>query len=210
MAIVLKVAKRDVRPRSLKKALRLSGQVPAVVYGNDVENTSISVDGHELSRILRENGQNAVLHLEIEGKKIPTLVHDYQADTFNRDWVHVEFLAVDMNVETEVEAELVLVGTPQGVKVGGVLGQNLYTVTVSATPDKLPDRVEFDVSELEIGDSITVADLGEHPDYTIVTDGEEHVAAVEEAQIHEEPEEDIETSAPVAPEVITEKNAEED
>lgn len=207
MAIVLKVQKRDVRPRSIRKALRLAGQVPAVVYGNDVENTSISVDGHELSRVLRENGQNAVYYLEIEGKKIPTLVHDYQSDTFNRDWVHVEFLAVDMNVETEVEAELVLVGTPKGVKAGGVLGQNLYTITVSATPDKLPDRVEFDVSHLEIGDSFTVADLGSHPDYTIVTDSEEQVAAVEEAQVHEEPEESIETSAPVAPEVLTEKNA---
>lgn len=209
MAIVLKVAKREVRPRSIRKALRLAGQVPAVVYGNDVENTSISVDAHELSRVLRENGQNAVFYLEIDGKQIPTLLYAYQTDTFNNDWVHVEFLAVDMNVATEVEAELVLVGTAKGVRVGGVLAQNLYTVIVSATPDKLPDRVEFNVENLEIGDSITVADLPVSADYTIITDGDEQVAAVEEAQVHEEPEEDIETSAPVAPEVITEKDSEE-
>ncbi|MBP1044039.1 50S ribosomal protein L25/general stress protein Ctc [Vagococcus sp. BWB3-3] len=208
MAVVLKVAERAIRPRSLRKKLRAEGQVPGVVYGNKVENTAISVDGKELTRILKENGQNAVYTLEIGGKKVPTLLYDQQLDTFNRDWVHVEFLAVDMNEETEVEAELTLVGTPKGVKAGGVIGQNLYTVIVSATPDKLPDRIEIDVEGMDIGDAITIADIPVNPDYTIITDAEEQVAVVEEAQVHEEPETD-ETSAPVAqPEVIGEKDAE--
>lgn len=208
MAVVLKVAERAIRPRSLRKKLRSEGQVPGVVYGNKVENTPISVDGKELTRILKENGQNAVYTLEIGGKKVPTLLYDQQLDTFNRDWVHVEFLAVDMNEETEVEAELSLVGTPKGVKAGGVLGQNLYTVIVSATPDKLPDRIEIDVEGMDIGDAITIADIPVNPDFTIITDAEEQVAVVEEAQVHEEPETD-ETSALVAqPEVIGEKDAE--
>ncbi len=208
MAVVLKVAERAVRPRSLRKKLRAEGQVPGVVYGNKVENTAISVDGKELTRILKENGQNAVYTLEIGGKKVPTLLYDQQLDTFKRDWVHVEFLAVDMNEETEVEAELTLVGTPKGVKAGGVIGQNLYSVIVSATPDKLPDRIEIDVEGMDIGDAITVADIPVNPNYTIITDAEEQVAVVEEAQVHEEPETD-ETSAPVAqPEVIGEKDAE--
>ncbi|MBE9389638.1 50S ribosomal protein L25/general stress protein Ctc [Vagococcus salmoninarum] len=205
MAVIVKVAERAVRPRSLRKELRAAGQVPGVVYGNKVENTSISVDAHELSRLIRENGQNAVYTLEIAGKKVPTLLYDYQLDTFNRDWVHVEFLAVDMNEETEVEAELTLVGTPKGVKIGGVLGQNLYTIMVSATPDKLPERVEVNVEHMEIGDAITVADIPVHKDYTIVTELEEQVATVEEAIVHAEPEVDDSTSAPVAqPEVIGE------
>lgn len=207
MAVVLKVAERAIRPRSLRKKLRAEGQVPGVVYGNKVENTAISVDGKELTRILKENGQNAVYTLEIGGKKVPTLLYDQQLDTFNRDWVHVEFLAVDMNEETEVEAELTLVGTPKGVKAGGVIGQNLYTVIVSATPDKLPDRIEIDVEGMDIGDAITIADIPLNPDYTIITDAEEQVAVVEEAQVHEELETD-ETSAPVQPEVIGEKDAE--
>lgn len=201
MAVILKVAERAVRPRSLRKKLRAEGQVPGVVYGNKIENTAISVDSKELTRILKENGQNAVYTLEIDGKKVPTLLYDQQLDTFKRDWLHVEFLAVDMNEETEVEAELALVGTPKGVKAGGVLGQNLYTVIVSATPDKLPDRIEVDVAGMEIGDAITIADIPVNPDFTIVTDPEEQVAVVEEAQVHEEPESD-ETSAPTQPEVI--------
>lgn len=207
MAVVLKVAERAVRPRSLRTKLRAEGQVPGVVYGNKIENTPISVDGKELTRVLKENGQNAVYTLEIGGKKVPTLLYDQQLDTFNRDWVHVEFLAVDMNEETEVEAELTLVGTPKGVKAGGVLGQNLYSVIVSATPDKLPDRVEIDVEGMDIGDAITIADIPVNPDFTIITDAEEQVAVVEEAQVHEEPETD-ETSAPAQPDVIGEKDAE--
>lgn len=201
MAVVIKVAERALRPRSIRKKLRMEGQVPGVVYGNNVENTAISLDGHELTKLLKENGQNAVYTLEIDGKKIPTLLYDQQTDTFNRDWVHVEFLAVDMNEETEVEAELTLVGQPKGVKAGGVLGQNLYTVIVSATPDKLPDRIEVNVENMEIGDSITIADIPVNPDYTIITEVEEQVATVVEAQVHEEPETDGEATA-AEPEVI--------
>lgn len=83
-----------------------------------------------------------------------------------------------MSEETEVETEVVLVGESVGAKSGGVLAQNLYTVVVSATPDKLPERIEVDVTNLELGDSITVADLPKNDDYKFVTDSEEQIAAV--------------------------------
>lgn len=76
------------------------------------------------------------------------------------------------------EIEVVLVGESVGAKSGGVLAQNLYTVVVSATPDKLPERIEVDVTNLELGDSITVADLPKNDDYKFVTDSEEQIAAV--------------------------------
>ncbi len=71
----------------------------------------------------------------------------------------MEFLSVNMTEETEVETEVVLVGESTGVKSGGVLAQNLYTVIVSATPDQLPENIEVDITHLALGDSITVADL---------------------------------------------------
>lgn len=196
MAVTLKVERRAIRPRSIRKQLRVEGRVPGVVYGNDVENTSLSVDAMALSKAIRENGANAVYYLELEGKKVPTLVHDYQVDTFNGDWVHVEFLAVDMSEETEVEAEIVLIGDAPGVKAGGVLTQTLYNVVVSATPDKLPETVEVDVSGLEIGDNISVADLPKFEDFTIVTEAEEQIASVTEPEVHEEPETDGEVAEP--------------
>lgn len=196
MSVSLEVTKREVRPRSLRNKLRHEGKVPAIVNGYKVESTPIAVNAAELEKILRENGLNTVITISLEGKKVNTLIKEYQSDTFTRNLTHVEFLSVDMNEETEVEAEVTLIGESAGVKAGGVLAQNLYTVVVSATPDKLPERVEIDVTSLEIGDSLTVADLPKNDEYTIVTDPEEQIVAVTEPQEITEDEEAGESAEP--------------
>ena len=196
MSVSLEVTKREVRPRSLRNKLRHEGKVPAIVNGYKVESTPIAVNAAELEKILRENGLNTVITISLEGKKVNTLIKEYQSDTFTRNLTHVEFLSVDMNEETEVEAEVTLIGESAGVKAGGVLAQNLYTVVVSATPDKLPERVEIDVTSLEIGDSLTVADLPKNDEYTIVTDPEEQLVAVTEPQEISEDEEAGEAAEP--------------
>ncbi len=196
MSVSLEVTKREVRPRSLRNKLRHEGKVPAIVNGYKVESTPIAVNAAELEKILRENGLNTVITISLEGKKVNTLIKEYQSDTFTRNLTHVEFLSVDMNEETEVEAEVTLIGESSGVKAGGVLAQNLYTVVVSATPDKLPERVEIDVTSLEIGDSLTVADLPKNDEYTIVTDPEEQIVAVTEPQEISEDEEAGEAAEP--------------
>ena len=196
MSVSLEVTKREVRPRSLRNKLRHEGKVPAIVNGYKVESTPIAVNAAELEKILRENGLNTVITISLEGKKVNTLIKEYQSYTFTRNLTHVEFLSVDMNEETEVEAEVTLIGESAGVKAGGVLAQNLYTVVVSATPDKLPERVEIDVTSLEIGDSLTVADLPKNDEYTIVTDPEEQIVAVTEPQEISEDEEAGEAAEP--------------
>lgn len=196
MSVSLEVTKREVRPRSLRNKLRHEGKVPAIVNGYKVESTPIAVNAAELEKILRENGLNTVITISLEGKKVNTLIKEYQSDTFTRNLTHVEFLSVNMNEETEVEAEVTLIGESAGVKAGGVLAQNLYTVVVSATPDKLPERVEIDVTSLEIGDSLTVADLPKNDEYTIVTDPEEQIVAVTEPQEISEDEEAGEAAEP--------------
>lgn len=198
MSVSLKAANRAVRPRSLRNQLRHEGKIPSVVNGYQVESTTIAVDAAELEKILRDHGLNTVITLDLEGKKINTLIKEFQSDTFTRSLTHVDFLSVNMSEETEVEAEISLVGEAAGAKAGGVLTQTLYTVVVSATPDKLPERVEIDVTNLEIGDSLTVADLPKNNDYSIVTDPEEQIVSVSEPQ-----EEIIEEPAEAAePEVI--------
>ena len=190
MSVSLEVSKREVRPRSLRNKLRHEGKVPAIVYGYNVESTPIAIDGQIFSKLLRENGANTVITMTIDGKKVNTLVHKVQTNTFTNHFEHVEFLSVNMSEETEVETEIVLVGEAAGVKAGGVLAQNLYTVIVSATPSNLPERIEVDVTNLNLGDAITVADLPENNDYKVVSEGEEQIAAVaaptEEAETTDE------------------------
>lgn len=196
MSVSLEVTKREVRPRSLRNKLRHEGKVPAIVNGYQVDSTPIAVNAAELERLLRENGLNTVITMNLEGKKVNTLIKEFQSDTFTRALTHVEFISVDMNEETEVEAELTLVGDAAGVKAGGVLTQNLYSVVVSATPDKLPERIEVDVTGLEIGDALTVGNLEKNDDYTIVTEAEEQIVAVAEAQELSEDDENGEAAEP--------------
>lgn len=204
MSVVLKAEERAVRPRSIRRKLREQGRVPSSVHGHNIDNISFSVDALDLDKSIREHGLNAVYTLELNGKKISTLLKDYQLDTFTKAWIHAEFLAVDMTQETEVEAELVLVGTSTGVKSGGALEQNIYTVMVSATPDKLPERVEVDITNLAIGESLVIGDIPKQANFTIVTDTEEQICAVTE--INTQTEEEVAGEAS-EPEVINDKSA---
>jgi len=204
MSVSLEVSKREVRPRSLRNKLRHEGKIPAVVNGYQIESTAISLDSAEIEKVLRQHGLNTVLTMSIDDKKVNTLIHNYTTDTFTSKLTHIEFLSVNMNEVTEVEAEVVLVGEAAGVRAGGVLTQTLYSVTVAATPDKLPENVEVDVTDLEIGQSLSVADLKVDGDYEIVTDAEEQVVTITEAQVEEE-----ETTEEASePEVIGEKEEE--
>lgn len=204
MSVSLEVSKREVRPRSLRNKLRHEGKIPAVVNGYQIESTAISLDSAEIEKVLRQHGLNTVLTMSIDGKKVNTLIHNYTTDTFTSKLTHIEFLSVNMNEVTEVEAEVVLVGEAAGVRAGGVLTQTLYSVTVAATPDKLPENVEVDVTDLEIGQSLSVADLKVDGDYEIVTDAEEQIVTITEAQVEEE-----ETTEEASePEVIGEKEEE--
>ena len=180
MSVSLEVSKREVRPRSIKNKLRHEGRVPAIINGYQIESTPISVDAKEFAKVLRDFGLHSVVKMEVTGASINTLIQRFTRNTFTGEFTHIDFLSVDMTEETIVEAEVVLVGTPAGVKIGGSLTQNLYNVLVSATPDKLPETVEIDISNLEINQSITVADLPVSPDYQIVTAADEQNAAITE------------------------------
>jgi len=186
MSVSLEVSKRALRPRANRNKLRHEGQIPGIINGYQIESTPISVATSAFKRILKDEGLNAVVRVSIEGKEYNTLIHQITTETFTKEINHIELLSVNMSEETEVEAEIVLVGEAPGVKLGGALTQNLYSVIVSATPDKLPEKIEVDISELSIGQSITVADLEITADFTIVTDGAEQICAISEARAAEE------------------------
>ncbi len=186
MSVSLEVSKRALRPRANRNKLRHEGQIPGIINGYQIESTPISVATSAFKRILKDEGLNAVVRVSIEGKEYNTLIHQITTETFTKEINHIELLSVNMSEETEVEAEIVLVGEAPGVKLGGALTQNLYSVIVSATPDNLPENIEVDISELSIGQSITVADLVTTSDFTIVTDDAEQICAISEPRAAEE------------------------
>ncbi len=197
MSITLSVEERAVRPRSIKNKLRKEGKIPAVVHGNHIESTPITIDEKELQKILRDHGRNALISMTVKGNPVNALVAEQQVDTFSKRWKHIEFIAVNMNEKTEVEAEISLINeaTAIGVKEGGIIAQYVYQVKVSATPDKLPESVEVDVAKLKIGDVLTIGSLLKNADYDVLGDPDEPIVGVIEAPVEVE-EEKVEEAAP--------------
>jgi large subunit ribosomal protein L25 len=174
------------------RRLRRQGFVPGVVYQPGRPSLALSLPDRDLRRALAE-GRTAVIDLTIDGSGArPVLLKDWDLHPVRGNVLHVDFQEVDLTVEVEAPVAVVLVGVPAGVKEGGVLDQTLREIVVRALPDTLPDHLEIDVSELDIGSSTSVADITAPPGVTLVTEPEIVVASVVAPSVEEvveEPEE---------------------
>lgn len=209
MAITLKANKRDNLSRSVTKQLRSEGFIPAVVYGKNQDPVTVSIDKIDLLKTIRDEGRNAIISLDVENEqKIDVMVQDYQKETIKDDIIHVDFFAVDMSEEMDVAVPVRLDGEATGVKEGGVLQQPLFELQVRAKPADIPEEIPVDVSNLNIGDSISVADIEKTGNYEILDDPETTVAVILAPDTGEvETDEDADQS--IEPELVGAKDEEE-
>jgi len=168
---------RTTGTRSSRR-LRREGRVPAVVYGLSGDPVSIDVDWPELRRVLTTDaGVNAVIHLEFGGEKQMSIVKDIQRHPVRRDVTHIDFLRIDPKQDVTVDVPVVMVGEAKEVTdADGMVDQNMFSLTVNAAPDSIPNELEIDISDLTIGDSKRVADLVLPAGVTTDVDPEETVA----------------------------------
>ena len=194
MAITLQAEKRSVKPKSVRKRLRQSGKVPAVIYGKDMSNNlPIAVYDIEMTKILRDEGNYAVLELDVDkDESYQVMVFDVQRDPIKNALVHVDFKTIRMDEKVNSEVTIEIVGKPAGASEGGVLQQALRSLEISCLPNERPDVISCDVSALNIGDSLTVADLNVPDNVDVLNDPEENVVSVvppaqEEPVVSDEP-----------------------
>lgn len=178
MTTTVKTQSREIGKNSNLTELRHGGFVPAVVYGYNTDSTSISVSELDLLKTLREVGRNGVMKLDVEGKSVNVVLSDYQMDVLKGKFVHADFLAINMSNELEVHVTVTLTGTAEGVREGGVLNQPVREVNVKVKPSDIPDSIEFDVSELGIGQTLTVGDVRDKTNFTILDDDDVALASV--------------------------------
>jgi large subunit ribosomal protein L25 len=178
MTTVLQAKERkELRGSGLKK-LRQGGSIPAVLYGSKVESKPVSVSSIDLLKTIREVGRNGVISLDVEGSRQDVILTDYQQDHIRNEIVHADFLAVDKSSKLTVDVTIVLTGDAAGVKDGGVLQQPVHQVSVTTTPDQIPANIEVDVTSLQVGETVTVADIPVSGEYTINNEGEEVIASI--------------------------------
>ncbi|MTH55252.1 50S ribosomal protein L25/general stress protein Ctc [Bacillus mangrovi] len=182
----IKAQERKTFKKSAVKELRIKGHVPGIIYGYKTDNKAVSLDSVELLKVLRDDGRNAIIQLDVEGKKHSVMVNDMQMDTMKNEILHADFLVVNMDSDVEVAVPLHLTGDAQGVKDGGVLQQSLHEVMVSAKPSEIPQQIEADISELAVNDTLTVADLKTEGKYTISTEQDQVIASILPPRVEEE------------------------
>lgn len=166
------------------EALRVAGQIPAVVYGGDKETKHISLDQAEFKKILNQAGESTIISLELdEGKGQDVLIHEVQPDPLSDLPLHVDFFVVSQNKELEVAVPLVFDGVAPAVKdLGGSLVKVLRELEIRALPKNLPHDIKVDISSLKtLEDQILIKDLKLPAGVEAVADGEEVVAAITEA-----------------------------
>ncbi|MBO0588075.1 50S ribosomal protein L25/general stress protein Ctc [Sporosarcina sp. E16_8] len=186
--------------------LRKEGYVPAVVYGYKTEATSISVKERDLLKTLQITGRNGVIKLNIDGKDINVVLNDYQSDVLKGEIQHADFLAINMTEELEVDVLVHLVGESVGLKEGGVLQQPNREVTIKVKPSDIPETFDIDISNLQIGESITVAEIRAKSKYEILNEDDHALVLISSPRTAAEMEElESEASESVEPEVIGEK-----
>jgi large subunit ribosomal protein L25 len=177
------------------RRLRATGKIPAVVYGRGAEPAAVSVDWRDLRAALTtDKGLNALLTLAIGRKRTKVVVKEMQRHPVRRDVLHVDFLAVDVDKPITTDVPLMLEGEPEKVyREQGVVEQILNALVVTAKPDAVPGHIAVDVSDLEIGDHVSVGDLElpegvtteVDPGETIATAKVTSLALAEEAEVEE-------------------------
>ena len=168
---------RDIGSSSSRRA-RKDGVVPGVLYGLNEESVSLSVAWPDLRRALTtDSGINAIIQLEVDGKKQMTIVKDIQRHPVKRDVMHVDFLRIDPNKNVTVDVPLVMIGEAREVSAAdGMVDQNMFSLTVSAPPDRIPTEIEVDISALTVGDAVRVGDINLPEGVTSEGDPEEPIA----------------------------------
>lgn len=178
MTAVLQAQERKEFRGSALTRIRRGGNIPAVVYGAKLDSKSIYVSEADFTKVIRKVGRNGVISLDVGGNKHNVVLSDYQADPIKNEVIHVDFLAVDMSKEITANVRINLVGDAAGVKDGGVMQQAMHELTVTATPDHIPQSIDVDVSNLQVNETLTVADIQTNSSYKINEGHEEVVASI--------------------------------
>ena len=179
MDAILDAKKREGRGKNEARRLRVSGRVPAVVYGarkdgQAPEGVPVSVDPKEVLRILHsESGANTLINLKLEDDESRVMLRDYQLDPITHQLLHADFYQLAMDRAIVVSVPIVLKGEPAGVKQqGGLLDFVTREIQVQCLPTDIPERIDVDVSELVLHQSIRVRDLAPDAKWKAVTEGE--------------------------------------
>ena len=180
-AHVLPVETRNQRGKNANHKIRAQGYIPAVLYSHG-ESQSIMVQKKNFFKIFKGHiSENVLIDLEIKdasGSPVKAFVKDYQRHPITDEILHVDFFRVTMTEAISTNVPVEIVGTPIGVKQGGILEIIEREIEVECLPSDLPEKITIDVTNLAIGQSIHVKDIAAPKGVTILSTPDTVVVAV--------------------------------
>jgi large subunit ribosomal protein L25 len=206
----LSVTHRDPAGSRAARRLRRQGKVLGVLYGGGEEPVAFEVDARVLRQVLAHAG--AVLDLSVDGSSsTPVVVKELARHPVTGATVHVDLLRVRLDQEIEATVVLELVGADDapGVKEGGVLEHVTRELTIEALPTDIPDSLQHDVSELQIGDTVTLDAVTAPPGVKLLDDPETVIATLTPPRLQVEEETEIEEETELVAEGATAEEAEQ-
>jgi len=198
MSVQLKATPRSELGTRKARVLRKQGLIPAVIYGHGKDCLSVTLNEHDFGRALHHGER--LLEIDLEGQTENVLIKDVQYDTYGQVVLHVDLTRVRLDERVEVTVPIVLRGTPAGAADGGVLQQSTAEARIECVVTAIPEDLRLQVNDLNVADSLTMADLElpegatllDEPDTTICTviviAEEEEAPAEEEEAVAAEPE----------------------
>jgi large subunit ribosomal protein L25 len=175
----LEAERRSDSGKGVARKLRAAGRVPAVFYGHDQEATPLSVDAREMVHVLHSSGgSNVLLDLIVDGKANLAMPREIQRDHIHNRLIHIDFLAVSRTETITVDVPVIEFGEAAGVKEGGVVEHHLRDLRVECLPQDVPDQLDVDISDLNIGDMIHVRDVPVPTSVTVLTNPDDAVLSV--------------------------------
>lgn len=178
--ITIHASRRAGHGKGPARRTRDEGKIPAIVYGPGEAGQSISVSDKDVKAILNSpNGRNTVVTLDIDGNTSLAMLKTFDHHALTRKVTHADFYTVKLDRRVEVPVPFLLIGKSKGVAIdGGVLRQIFRTLTVRCTPDKIPAKLEGDVTNLGLGESLHVRDLVLPEGVTVALDPSQTIASV--------------------------------
>lgn len=159
MRVNLRAETRAAMNKTGLKQLRLSGRIPAVVFGTGENNMMIQLSAKEFGKWAR-NGKGGILELRFDDREpLPVLLESVQRDPITREYIHVDFLRININEVVRTRVNLDYIGAAKGAKLGGVVQIQSTFIEIESFPDRIPAIIPVDISELDIGNSLHVGDL---------------------------------------------------
>ena len=169
--VVVSARRRAESGKNVNRRLRAGGQIPGVLYGAQKESVPVSVSPKEIGAILRSaTGENTLFDLDLDGSRRKVLIKEFQLEPIQGHLLHADFYEVALDKALQVFVHVELQGVPVGVKVqGGVLDFITRELEIECLPTDIPEKIEVDVSQLELGKHLRVSDLTLSDKLTVLT-----------------------------------------